>query len=85
MCAVSVIFDHYNQPTNVPMQPVVWPNALPATLPWTPELFEELKKVIARLDDIDKKLGLEHCEDPKKAKWMKAVERRLRKMEKAKK
>jgi len=76
-----MVYDHYGQQPNQPFQ---WPPALPPTLPWTPELLEELKKVMKRLDEIDKKLGLEHCEDPNKAKWMKAIEKRLKKVEKAK-
>ena len=82
MCAVSMVYKHYGQRATQPLQ---WPPALPQTLPWTPEVFNELKEVIRRLDEIDKKLGLEHCEDPKKAKWIKAIEKRLKKLEMSKK
>ena len=82
MCAVSLVSDHYGQH---PTQPFQWPPVLPQTLPWTPEVFNELKEVMRRLDEIDKKLGLQHCEDPKKAEWMKSIEKRLKKVEIGKK
>ena len=81
MCAVSMIFDYYRQPTTNPAQPIPWPSGVPDTLPWTNDTFKELKDIIKRLDELDKKLGLEHCEDPKKAKWMKKIEKRLRQLE----
>ena len=84
MCAVSMISDHYNQPYQNPMPAVLWPAAVPPTLPWTPDSFADLKEILKRLDALDKKLGLAHCDDPKKAKWMKAIEKRLKKIEKAK-
>jgi len=76
-----MIFDRYQSPAT---NPIPWGPALPPSLPWTPDAFEELKKIIERLDALDKKLGLEHCEDPKKGAWMKAVEKRLLGLEKKK-
>ena len=85
MCAVSMITDHYRdlqqwqQPHALPA--IQWPPALPPTLPWTREAVDEFKEIIKRLDALDKKLGLEHCEDPKKAEWMQAIEARLKALE----
>ncbi len=62
---------------NVTPNPIDWQQGAPPTLPWTPETFAELKEIIKRLDELDKKLGLANCEDPKKAEWMKKVEERL--------
>ena len=84
MCAVSMVNDHYNHlATNVP-QPWLWNQALPPSLPWTNESFSDLKDILKRLEQLDKKLGLANCEDPKKARWMKAVEKRLKQLEKVK-
>ena len=82
MCAVSMVSDFYNQRPVMPT-PVPWPSGIPYTLPWTPEALSYLKDILKRLDDLDKKLGLAHCEDPKKALWMKSIEKRVAKMEQA--
>ena len=85
MCAVSMIYDHYRDwqrhQTAPPPQPIPWPTGVPATLPWTREAVDEFKEIIRRLDALDKKLGLEHCEDPKKAEWMQQIEERLKRLE----
>ncbi len=93
MCAVSMVYDHYGKdqgwgqagPT-IPFiqqpydnKPIDWSTGLPQQLPWTPDVLKELKQVIERLDAIDKKLGLAHCEDPNKAKWMAEIEAKLQK------
>lgn len=66
MCMVSMILDTARQ---VPMQQ------------WTPPLWADLREVIRRLDEIDRKLGQPDCHDPEKAKWMQTVERRLKRLE----
>ena len=81
MCVVSNAYDYYSQPTYVPFP---WPTAAPTTLPWTRGSFGDLKEILVKLDALDKKLGLEHCEDPKKAEWMKSIEKRLQSLEAAK-
>jgi hypothetical protein len=80
MCAVSMISEHYYD-WETARKPFVWPPTLPPRLPWTPEAFADLKEILRRLDELDKKLGLEHCEDPKKAEWMQQIEERLRLLE----
>jgi len=80
MCAVSMVYDRFGTGGPNP-PPYVWPQTLPSTLPWTPDAFAELKEIIKRLDALDKKLGLAECEDPKKAKWMATIEKRLKKLE----
>ena len=84
MCAVSMIYDHYNQPGHGQIIPFQWPIALPATLPWNEDILKQLKEVIERVDRIDKALGLPDCHDPKKAEWMKSVEKQVKKKRKAK-
>ena len=78
MCAVSMVYDYYKQPATTPFQPFQWPLALPATLPWNEDVLRQLKEVIERIDRIDKALGLPDCHDPKKAEWMKAVEKQVK-------
>lgn len=89
MCVVSNISDHYGrdwqQPRTVPgpflPQSFQWPPAAPVTLPWTKEALDMLKELIERTKQLDAKLGLPDCEDPKKAEWMQAIEARLKALE----
>lgn len=81
MCAVSMIYDHYYEWQQTAPRPIPWPTAVPASLPWDRDTFDAVKDVIKRLDEIDKKLGLANCEDPKKAEWMQAIEERLKALE----
>ena len=82
MCLVSMVYDHYNQPPQQPYQPFQWPLALPDSLPWNKDVLDELKKVIERIDRIDKALGLPECHDPKKAEWMKKIEKKVKEKKK---
>ena len=66
MCVVSAIMD---AGSNVPYYQ------------WTPSTFSDFQEIIKRLDALDKKLGQPECHDPNKAKWMKKVEGRLKKLE----
>ena len=70
MCAVSMIFDNYRQ------------NTQPAQ--WTWPMVNDFTEIIKRLDELDKKLGIQECHDPAKAEWLKAIEERLAKLEQAK-
>src|SRR6187549_2276134 len=97
MCTVSMVTGHYGEfepyPPNypggttspnipfVPTPPLDWPAGAPATLPWTPESFALWKEILEKVKQLDTKLGLTDCEDPKKAEWMKSIEDRLKALE----
>lgn len=95
MCAVSMIYDYYRDPFRqpydtrpprpipMPAPPMPWEEKVPSSLPWTRDALADLKEILKRLDTLDKKLGLEHCEDPKKAEWMQQIEERLKRLEDA--
>ena len=85
MCAVSMISEFYNQPTHPQPNaaPMPWTVTAPSTLPWTADTFQLLKEIMAKMKELDSKLGLKDCEDPKKAQWMKSIERRVEKVEQA--
>jgi hypothetical protein len=79
---VSYVSDHYNQtPWTIP--PFEWPKVAPVDLNWTPEAMKLLKELIVKVKELDAKLGLPDCEDPKKAEWMKSIEKRLQSLEAA--
>ena len=80
MCAVSMVHDFYNR--QYQQQPFQWPQALPSTLPWNQDILDELKKVMERIDRIDKALGLPECHDPKKAEWMNKIEKQVKRKKK---
>lgn len=63
MCTISVIFDYGRERIGVER--------------WTPETFDQFKKILEEAAKLDTVLGEPDCEDPKKAEWMKEVERRL--------
>lgn len=44
---------------------------------WDREALDMLRAVLAMLKKLDAKLGLADCEDPKKAEWMKEIERQV--------
>ena len=83
MCAVSAVHDYFRQ------RPSLWPETgniytqpnTPQLNQWDRETFEQLKEVLRRLGEIDKKLGEPDCVDPRKEAWMAEVETRLQKLE----
>ena len=87
MCVVSNVSDFYNDrnwpngPNMPPQRPFTWPQAAPPQLPWTPETMQLLKDIMEKMKQLDTKLGLADCEDPKKAEWMKSIEDRIAKLE----
>lgn len=67
MCVVSMVTDYYND---------IWPKRWPSNpRPWEQdeELKKQLKEVLERLDQIDKKLKDKDCKDEKKKKFIKAL------------
>lgn len=69
MCSVSVINEYWRDNTE-PHQ-------------WTRPMFDEYKEIIRRLEELDTKLGQPDCYDPAKAAWMREIEERLDKLERA--
>jgi hypothetical protein len=63
MCATSAIYDYGM--TRVPLDQ------------WTRPAFNEFQEIIRRLEKLDEMLAQPDCEDPGKAEWMRAVEKRL--------
>ena len=83
MCVVSMVSEFYGQwPKPAPV-PFDWLKAAPTTLDWTPEALKLLKEIMAKVKELDTKLGLPDCEDPKKAEWMQTIEARLKALEAA--
>jgi tetrahydromethanopterin S-methyltransferase subunit G len=66
MCAVSAVYDAMK---TVPLEQWTWPT------------FNEMKEILDKLNEIDRKLGQPDCEDPSKADILKTIEDRLRKLE----
>lgn len=66
MCAVSIVHDFGR---TIPLQE------------WTPQRLDDYKILIEKIESIDRKLGTPDCEDPEKAKFLKSIEKRLRKVE----
>lgn len=86
MCMVSNISDHYrddNFRPYQPLNPVPWPQGAPVQLPWSQDAFQLLQEIMKKMKELDEKLGLKDCEDPKKAEWMKAIEERVKRVERA--
>ena len=84
MCAVSMVSEYYNDDNlfkHVSPKPMPWPSTVPTGLPWSPESFNLLQEIMEKMKQLDDKLGLANCEDPKKAEWMKSIEARLKKLE----
>jgi len=68
VCVTSAVFDYFGQGPG-------------QSAPWTPAVYNEFQEILKRLEELDKKLGQPHCEDPAKAAWMREVEERLAKLE----
>ena len=66
MCTVSMVYDFAHK-----LPPQVW----------NPVIYNDFSELIRKLDEIDRKLGLPDCHDPKKAEFMKSVEERLKRLE----
>lgn len=50
---------------------------------WTSDTYSQFLQLMAKLQQIDAKLGLPNCEDQEKLKWMKSIEDRLANIEKS--
>jgi thiamine pyrophosphate-dependent acetolactate synthase large subunit-like protein len=70
------------QPIVAPLKPLELEKIAPSTLPWTKETLDMMKEILAALKKLDAALGLANCEDPKKAEWIQAVEKRIKESEK---
>ena len=70
MCVMSMVHEFNN--TYIPQQV------------WTTPMLDDYKKIIEKLEEIDRKLELAEC-DPDKAKYIKKIEKRLKALEKAQK
>lgn len=49
--------------------------------PWAAVDIQDIKKIIALCEKIDRRLGEPDCIDPDKDEWMKSMEARLRALE----
>ncbi len=65
MCAVSATIGYFQE-----HQPV-----------WTRPDFDSFKKVLKRLEVLDKHLGQPDCIDPSKAEYLREIEERLNRLE----
>jgi hypothetical protein len=96
MCVVSAIndwgrhqFPDWTKPIPTPLQPnIIGPMTIqttwPTSSPFTDEEVKLMKRFLALLQqakELDEAAGLPNCEDPEKAKFEEAVERRLKAVE----
>jgi hypothetical protein len=44
---------------------------------WTRPAFTDLQVILAKIEELDKKLGQPDCQDPEKASALKRIEERL--------
>lgn len=70
MCVVSAVYDAAMQ---IPIQH------------WTQPLFQDFTSLVRRIQELEDKLGVERCAREEKAKFLAAVEKRLKKLEGAQK
>jgi hypothetical protein len=83
MCVVSAVNDFGRQ--QWPEWEKPWPSAIPQVLPDPAAEVEKMRAFLDLLEKakkIDKAAGVPNCEDPKKAVFAEAVERRLAAIEK---
>lgn len=64
MCAVSRISDYYTAPSQIK----VW-----TAVQKEPDLQDQLKEIIKRLDELDKKLNDKECMDDKKKEFFEGI------------
>jgi hypothetical protein len=64
MCMVSVVHQ-YHQPPNLPFEY------------WTPNKYDQFKDLLKVAEEYDEKTGQKDCLDPKKAEFIKDVEKHL--------
>ena len=83
------IYKYYPWPTpTTPLNP--WPSYVPPMTPpfpvapfnpqptpWTREQLEEAEDILARIKDMEEKLGGCPCEDPSKMDFLKEIRKRL--------
>ncbi len=70
MCMASVIYDYART-----IKPSIWVQ--------DPTSLQLLKDILKKVEELDAKTGQPDCEDPAKSKWMRDVEKRLKKLETA--
>jgi hypothetical protein len=87
MCVVSAVNDWGRQQFPDWDKPIQWPLPIPAVIPGAPppssftdeevKLMKKFLALIKQAKDLDEAAGAPNCEDPKKAEFQEAVERRL--------
>ena len=60
MCVVSMVHDYFNRNTQFPQ--------------WDWATYAQLKEVLDKLNDLDKRLKQLECTDPSKQKWLADLE-----------
>lgn len=68
MCAVSALTGQFQQ-----MYPQ--PSQFPSFI------YPDFSEIVRLLKTIDERLGLKDCQDAEKAKWMQALDERMKKLE----
>lgn len=70
MCVVSMVYDYGR-------------NSMPPNYDWTRTALDKFKHLVRTAEDLDRETGQADCEDPKKSAWLKDIEDRLARLEKA--
>lgn len=66
MCVVSMVLDGARR--------------IPPDL-WTRPAWDDFIRILPQIEKVDEKLGQPDCKDPEKERWMKDIERRLKRLE----
>jgi len=70
VCMVSMVIDYARQR----VEPNIWIQQ--------PQTYFDFKRLLEKIEELDRKLGEPECRDPAKAAWMREIEERLAKLEK---
>lgn len=75
MCTMSMVYDHFQKTWP---QPEGW---TPQILPYVKPAVDNLRPLLDKLEEIDRKLGQPDCEREPKNKFLARLEKRVKELE----